>query len=344
MQHKITDPKPLLDQDGKIIEPGYSNDLILDYNPENLQVYPFKWLNRLRLKEWDYYGMTTKDFFFSITVSNIGYAGVIFVYFIDFLSKTIQEDTLMIPFAKGCNLPRSSKTGNVLFKHKTTSIQFLKDKEQRIIKVEWPSFNKGEGISAELIMDQPKNHDSIVMVTPIGKNRFYYNQKINAMPTKGTLLKGKQNFDILPDNALTTLDWGRGVWEYSSFWIWGSASGFINNETVFGLNIGKGFGDLSHASENAFFINGTMHKLGYLVADYNPQNFMEPWTFYTDCGRLDLKFIPFFERVAKTNLVLLKSEVHQMFGHYNGTVVCDDGTPIEIKNIIGWAEEHFARW
>jgi hypothetical protein len=33
-----------------------------------------------------------------------------------------------------------------------------------------------------------------------------------------------------------------------------------------------------------------------------------------------------------------------MFGHYWGTVVADDGEAIPMDGLIGWAEEHHARW
>jgi hypothetical protein len=61
-------------------------------------------------------------------------------------------------------------------------------------------------------------------------------------------------------------------------------------------------------------------------------------------GRLDLGFKPFFERVAKTDVGILSSEVHQMFGRYSGTLVTDSGEQIAVKDLIGWAEEHHARW
>jgi hypothetical protein len=61
-------------------------------------------------------------------------------------------------------------------------------------------------------------------------------------------------------------------------------------------------------------------------------------------GCLSLGFRSFFERVAKTNALILSSEVHQMFGRYSGFVVTDNGERIEIKNLIGWAEEHHAKW
>jgi hypothetical protein len=33
-----------------------------------------------------------------------------------------------------------------------------------------------------------------------------------------------------------------------------------------------------------------------------------------------------------------------MFGRYTGSVISDVGESVEIDGLIGWAEEHHARW
>jgi hypothetical protein len=33
-----------------------------------------------------------------------------------------------------------------------------------------------------------------------------------------------------------------------------------------------------------------------------------------------------------------------MFGRYQGHVILDDGSPLEIQDLVGFAEEHHARW
>ena len=71
---------------------------------------------------------------------------------------------------------------------------------------------------------------------------------------------------------------------------------------------------------------------------------MKPWKFSDAEDRLDLTFTPFKERLAQTNLGIIFSEVHQMFGRYNGKAVADDGEVIQIKDLIGFSEEHHARW
>ena len=44
------------------------------------------------------------------------------------------------------------------------------------------------------------------------------------------------------------------------------------------------------------------------------------------------------------NLGVIASEVHQLFGRYRGTARTDDGEVIRIDDLIGFAEEHHARW
>jgi hypothetical protein len=50
------------------------------------------------------------------------------------------------------------------------------------------------------------------------------------------------------------------------------------------------------------------------------------------------------ERVATTNLLLIASTVLQLFGRYHGHAVADDGERVAIDGLIGFAEEHRARW
>jgi hypothetical protein len=110
------------------------------------------------------------------------------------------------------------------------------------------------------------------------------------------------------------------------------------------LNLGFGFGDTSKATENAIILNGRVHKLGEVYFDYDPADFMRPWKLNTPDDRLQCTFEPFIERVAQTNLLLITSKVHQMFGRYSGKVVTDEGEVIKVEGLIGWAEEHHARW
>jgi hypothetical protein len=150
--------------------------------------------------------------------------------------------------------------------------------------------------------------------------------------------------ELDPNESLGSLDWGRGVWEYSSFWNWASASGFLPDGSSVGLNLGCGFGDISAATENCLILRGRIHKLDQVKFAYDSRDYAKPWRFTDSEGRLELEFVPFKERIAKTDLALIHSQVHQMFGRYSGRVVTDGGEPIQLNGLIGFAEEHRARW
>lgn len=182
------------------------------------------------------------------------------------------------------------------------------------------------------------------IVIPMGERRFYYNRKINCLPAEGSLQYGDDREDVFPSSTLGSLDWGRGVWEYHSFWNWASASGYLPGGETIGLNLGRGFGDLGAATENCLVLNGKIHKFEQVRFEYEPGNFMKPWKFSDTLGRLALEFVPFKERVATARLGIIDSEVHQLFGYYSGTVITDYETRIDFSDLIGFAEEHHARW
>jgi hypothetical protein len=344
MQTEITTPGVLLDEGGRLAQVGWSRQQSLDCNLENARFYGLPSLQRFRIKRWDYYAVFTPRRFFSATIADLGYAGNIFIYTLDLATKELHEEGLVIPLAKGISLPRNSPTGESHFEDKRARLHFSALPESRKIEVTWPAFQEGRGIQAEINLAYLPQQESMTIVIPIGKKRFYYNRKINCLPAQGFIQYGDVREELLPSESIGSLDWGRGVWEYRSFWNWASASGFLPDGRTVGLNLGCGFGDLSAATENCLVLDGRVHKLEQVRFDYNSVDYMYPWRFTDSEKRLALDFTPFKERVAQTNLGIIFSEVHQMFGHYSGQITTDEGEVIQVKDLVGFAEEHQARW
>lgn len=344
MQTELTQTGKLLDPNGRLSQVGWSRHPILDCNLENARFYALRLFQRLRIKRWDYYAVFTPHQFFSATIADLGYAGNIFVYVLNFETGDLHEEGLVVPLSRGIDLPRNSTQGESSFEDRRARLHFKVLPEGRQVSVDWPGFHAGRGISAELSLRESPEHESMNIIIPIGSKRFYFNRKINCLPAEGTIMYGGVKENLSPITSLASLDWGRGVWEYQSFWNWASASGFLPDGGTVGLNLGCGFGDLSAASENCLVLNGKVHKLDQVKFVYDPGNTMRPWKFTDSEGRLELDFVPFKERLATTNLGIIKSVVHQMFGRYSGTLRDDQGKTIALDNLIGFAEEQRARW
>lgn len=344
MQTELTQPGPLLSKDGRLVQTGWSRQPLLDCNLDAARFYALKPFQYFRIKRWDYYAVFTPKGFFSATLADLGYAGNLFIYTLDFESGELHEEGLVIPLAKGMLLPRNSQTGDSHFENEKVRLHFSVSQGERNISVAWPEFHAGRGIQADLKLACPPESESMVIVIPIGKNRFYYNRKINCLPAEGIIKYGNEIEVLNPGNCSGSLDWGRGVWEYRTNWNWASSSGFLADGRPIGLNLGCGFGDLTKAGENALILNNRIHKLEQVGFEYDRNDYMKPWKFRDSEGRIDLIFTPFKERLAKTNLGIIFSEVHQMFGRYAGKAIADNGEVIQINDLIGFAEEQRARW
>jgi len=343
MQTELHTPGALLSPDGRLAQVGWSRQPLLDCNLESARFYRWRALQRWRIKRWDYYGLTTPTDFYSFTIADIGYLGSVFAYRINFVTGAYHEVTLTIPLARGVILPRNSTEGESVYDNGKVRLLFRAEPQARSLSVNWPNFG-GQDLRAEVTLHLPSAHESMVIVVPIAGHRFYDNRKVNCLPAEGWLELGGERTELRPAESLGNMDWGRGVWEYDSFWVWASASGFLPDGRRAGLNMGYGFGDTSAATEHALILNGRIHKLDQVDFAYDSTDFMRPWRMTSPDGRVDLEFVPFQERVAMTDFKLLFSEVHQIFGRYRGTVRADDGEGVRLDDLIGFAEEHHARW
>ncbi|HQN74560.1 MAG TPA: DUF2804 domain-containing protein, partial [Bacillota bacterium] len=113
---------------------------------------------------------------------------------------------------------------------------------------------------------------------------------------------------------------------------------FIDGIRV-GYNIGYGFGDTSMATENMIFYDGKAHKLNNVRFEIDDNDFMKPWRFISDDGRMDLTMSPILDRRDNTNLLIIKNIGHQVFGKINGHLILDNGKKILIQDKIGFAEK-----
>lgn len=344
MQNRITEKIKLLNDKGQLANPGYATELLFEYNRENIKA------NKLRVKEWDYYYINNDKYALCLTIADNSYMALASVSFIDFEQKQDTTVTKMKFFSMGkTGLPLTSQKGDVEINLKGISIKFTNNGTSRNLTCECKNFIDKRTLYANVTLrDFPK--ESMVIATPFpgDKKAFYYNQKINCMPTDGEVKIGEELYTLEKSTTLGTLDWGRGVWTYKNTWYWGSLSTILPNGDLFGFNIGYGFGDTSNATENMLFLNGKAHKLSEVFFDI-PQldgkdDFMSPWVFSSDDGRFEMEFKPLLNRHSSTNLGILCSIQNQVFGYFSGKAILDNDEVVELNNAMGFAEKVYNKW
>ena len=333
MQHEITQNGPLLNANGTLREPGWARSLLLDYRRADVKA------GKLRIKEWDYYIITNDSFGVALTIADNSYMGLISASVMEFEKPWEQTTTVLTAFPMGkYGLPETSSAGDTLYGDKRVQMAFRVQPGERRLSCRFARFLGEDALELELTLAQPPM-DSMVIATPFDAPRaFYYNQKINCMPASGVMTLGSRRFEFAPETSFGTLDWGRGVWTYDNTWYWGNGNGIVNGKP-FGFNIGYGFGNTSAASENLLLYGGVAHKLSRVQFNIPEESFLKPWTFSSDDGRFEMDFVPVIDRAARTNALIIESDQHQVFGRFTGRAVLDDGTALELKDFLGFAEK-----
>jgi hypothetical protein len=235
--------------------------------------------------------------------------------------------------------------GNVFFRNKNMNVSYTEDKEYTKIYVEVANFKEDMPLKAEFFIEHPKNQESLNVVIPWSKRRFQFTSKQNCLPAIGTVTIGGEVFRFNGGEGFATLDYGRGVWPRAAFWNWATASGKYEGKII-GLNFGGGWTNGTGMTENGVLYDGKITKISdNVVFYYNPHNIMKPWKIKTqNSNQVDVVFEPFFERVAATNVLVVKSDVHQLFGKFSGRVLLNKGEKIRLEGLVGCAEEHKAKW
>ena len=182
MQTELTQTGSLLQPDGHLAQTGWSRQPLLDCNLELAHFYTLRPLQRFRIERWDYYAVFSPKGFFSATIADLGYAANLFVYAMDLETGELHEEGLVIPFRKGVVLPRNSNEGDSHFRDNGYAWISACPRPTKHFPSHGRISTVVKGVKAEINLTGRPEYESMTIAIPIGKNRFYYNRKINCLP------------------------------------------------------------------------------------------------------------------------------------------------------------------
>jgi Domain of unknown function (DUF2804), N-terminal/Domain of unknown function (DUF2804), C-terminal len=333
-ERELTEPVLLCDEKGNLNPDaiGWSRVPLVTANMKG---------HYLRKKKWNFWNWISKDFVFSITIAHIDYAYFCAVSLTDFVEKKNYATIALNPFVKSSQMPEEVEE-SILFAAGGVAVSF--DHRGDSIKVDCQCKLKGKELDANFTIIKPKGHETLNIVAPWSNERFQMNSKHSALPTEGSIRFGDKEYIMIPDECHAVQDFGRGMWPYRSHWNWAVCTG-VQDGIKIGVNMGDKWTTGTGANENSICYDGKLYKvMEDLKWEYDPNDWMKPWTMKTEhSDMIDLEMTPIFEQNTTVSLGVLGTGGICCFGPFNGTIKFD-GKTVEIKDMIGWAEEFIHRW
>ncbi len=201
---------------------------------------------------------------------------------------------------------------------------------------------RAPGLEVELQVFEPAGHESMGVLVPWSERLFQYTRKNNCLQVEGRVVVDGRAHTVRRGQAYAIHDHGRGRWPYNTRWNWAAGCGRSQGHEI-GLQFGGQWTCGTPSTENAVRIDGRLHKISEELAwEYDPKDWMRPWVLRGD--RVDLRFTPTVHHHHLFDRWLVRSRGDQCFGHFDGVVRADDGTPFHVERIFGLAEEVHRRW
>lgn len=304
-----------------------------------------------RRKRWDYWAVLAPEFVVSGVIADVDFLGLSDVWWCDLTTDRTGGAGVVLPGARGVDLPPRFGAQPTRVHHRAYDCTLATDPDGTFrVAATWRERTDEPG-ALEVAMALPVGHESLNVVIPWSDRTFQYTSKHQARPSTVTLRVGDRQWAIdasAPtggDEAWGVLDIGRGRWPYATRWNWGGGAGRANDGTVVGLQFGAKWTEGTGHTENGVIVDGRLSKIGReLEWTYDWDEPLAPWRVSDPGGQLDVTLTPRHDKHTNVNALVLRQQVHQVFGRWSGWVVDDDGRRCEFDGLVGFAEECRARW
>ena len=336
---EITETVPATDESGKPRNFGWARSPCFAYDHALINA------PRYSISESDRYVLISPTHLVIFEILDDGYLGYLFVSVVSLKDRKRSSQTFLTYFSMGCfDLPNNSETDSIKFTQKKNYLNFAAmNGGVRIIKADIPKFGRNRSLRGEVVLTPPEGAESLVTHMPWrGRgDAFCYNRRSPSYFAEGVIQFGSTELIFTRGNGWGIFDWSRGIRPRKDLSFWAAGCGLSDGRQT-GFSVGYNSADSSLGTENAFFLDGKLHKLDQ-VSFHIPSGRLVPWHFTSNNNRLEMVFKPYQERDENHQMFFYSQKRRQLFGSFSGRVVLDDGSAFEFQDITGMAERRKKR-
>ncbi len=276
--------------------------------------------SRFRLKEWHYTAISSPHWFLAIGLVQLGYAAEAFAYLVDRTSgvslgewgeRSIGGRSLSIaPGPVSGATCWSSRMGEVIKRAVDGTSGW-------IVRCDFPLADERLTGEIQIVESGP----GLSLLHPVADQRPAYTYKATGLRCRASLSLGRRELDF--SNALANVDWTRSRALRRTRWNWASASGHTTDGSLVGINLSAYVYDdaTGISQENVLRIGAQLIPVGKVNFSIPERPEEQSWSIRgQDSGEVDLRFEPRGIRRNHANLGLVRNELLEPWGIFNGSV------------------------
>lgn len=332
----------LLSHTGLLIQSGRAKEMAFEYDRRAVpSVRRF-----LRLKEHDRYLFGDDKVRVEIMLADYGYAGVVLASVVDFEKHTEKTTVLTTPLSLGSlELPATPEWGDVIFRSGAASIDFSRSTGKRYIRGRIERFDDVRSLYVNVVLEQRGWDEFCSAQGRIGEPEcFRLEHKIMDMNASGTVVYGADTYNLLASDSFACLDWQRAVLAPKGESCWFSAQGLSSDQTPFAFSF-SGQRDMLCPDVNTVIYDGTAYNPGDIKIYQGKEKNEGKTILRSTNGRLELTFTPVTARRAQPGFWKLGFAHSELtYGRWNGRIKVGSNKQIDVKNVLGIAENQSFRW
>ncbi|MCX8065170.1 MAG: DUF2804 domain-containing protein [Candidatus Hydrogenedentes bacterium] len=317
-------------------------------NPEATKwmSYPFVNCNLYgwgRRKKWIFWGIMSRQGTLGVTIADLDYLKLGGIYFANFNNNYSEELGKIAFTSKSISIP-DFPLESARFSNPDLNIDIRAEESK--ISLDIDGEIKKKHIHGSFAIHLGKLHPTLNVVVPWSRKRFQFTSKQLPYLANGYININNVELNFTENTCFACLDYGAGKWKYRTNWNWLAGSTLEKSiEERIGINLGGKWTDNTGQNENGIWEGNKFTKISEDVTFiWNRQNPEKKWLVRSkNSDNIELTLEPTHVRKSKINLILLKSEVVQVFGEIKGEIKVNKDI-ITIDSMIGWAEEHCALW
>ena len=332
----------------------------LDYHSHLISQKPVaQWRKQLKANQFAFIQIVHGPYRICLAVATIKLATTAFAYIYHEGTKQFEIVEALLPLTLNTQFSGDHQNGEMVFEHDKLTVKMHFSPEFASVRLNSEVFT----VNADL----QRAKQPLAVCSPSGRRGWTFTQKEPFKATSGELIlhssskhysktsesEGEQStlthleFDC---STRANLDWTLGFMRHETNWFWSCINTQLDDGRQFMLNLSMGVNETG-VSENACWLNGKIYHLPSVMfrRDSQDSESKSAWSIsHQNLGwslvDIELNFTPLKVYKKTDNYGLLASIFEQWIGHYSGRIKLAEGEVIVLDQVMGLAEDHFAKW